>query len=68
MENARTTTRRRERRPDDDETDETAFFFFCFATQRAYVVYPPEGPRPPQSKRELDAYLANRRSEEKKRR
>lgn len=44
------------------------FFFFCFATQRAYVVYPPEGPRPPQSKRELDAYLANRRSEEKKRR
>ncbi len=41
---------------------------FCFATQRAYVVYPPEGPRPPQSKRELDAYLANRRSEEKKRR
>lgn len=67
MENARTTTRRRERRPDDDETDETAFVF-CFATQRAYVVYPPEGPRPPQSKRELDAYLANRRSEEKKRR
>jgi hypothetical protein len=66
MENARTTTRRRERRPDDDETDETTFF--CFATQRAYVVYPPEGPRPPQSKRELDAYLANRRSEEKKRR
>ena len=43
-------------------------FFVCFATQRAYVVYPPEGPRPPQSKRELDAYLANRRSEEKKRR
>jgi hypothetical protein len=41
---------------------------FCFATQRAYVVYPPEGPRPPQSKRELDAYLANRRREEKKRR
>ncbi len=65
METARTTTTRRERRPDDDETDETAF---CFATQRAYVVYPPEGPRPPQSKRELDAYLANRRSEEKKRR
>ncbi len=66
METARTTTTRRERRPDDDETDETGFF--CLATQRAYVVYPPEGPRPPQSKRELDAYLANRRSEEKKRR
>ena len=64
METARTTTTRRERRP-DDETDEPTF---CFATQRAYVVYPPEGPRPPQSKRELDAYLANRRREEKKRR
>ena len=54
------TTRRR-----DDVTDAPAR---SFATQRAYVVYPPEGPKPPQSKRELNAYLAERRREEKKRR
>ena len=37
---------------------------FCVA-QRAYVVYPAEGPKPPQSKRELDAYFAAKKKEKK---
>lgn len=35
-------------------------------TQRRYVVYPPEGPKPPQSKRELDEYLKKRDREKKR--
>jgi len=32
---------------------------------RRYVVYPPDGPKPPQSKRELDEYLKKRDREKK---
>lgn len=35
---------------------------------RAYVVYPPEGPKPPQSKRALDAYLTRRAAERRRER
>jgi len=43
---------------DDDDDDADDALRVMTHTQRAYVVYPAEGPKPPQSKRELDAYFA----------